>query len=403
MAVDGLYLVTICSFSATIIVATSFEADPLQQAFLLVDLLKAEYARAKENSLLRSKQFLHYPTTNADLPTCPIKNETKIKPYVPLDGRRAADPLIFNNLTPNPKIRRKTTLLKSRRLEYDDAFGPHPGGIDPGTLTSTQETSRAVTSTTSTPSTDIEVTTTTLVTRVSTITSGTSSTKTTFASTHPTNLASKRVKLSKKMPPLKPAKDKVKLLHKKPTRDPIMDQVASEIIHEMRDSTPTTIKYAFYSPPLLTAKTERYTRYIYVVKVCPHRGTILIRSCQWRHSFTILERPVGRACPAAQESQNTLPHQYNSTLTICCCLSKCKIASHIKMRHNNNVDRGTIVKVAQLNRPKHLRSTPLPQATSCGGGDADASVRVRRTRGPYCRGARTTQRGEMRERKRGGV
>lgn len=54
---------------------------------------------------------------------------------------------------------------------------------------------------------------------------------------------------------------KKKMSHKKrPTsRDPVMEQVASEIVNEMERNT--KMKLPFYSAPLLTAKTERYTRF----------------------------------------------------------------------------------------------------------------------------------------------
>ncbi|XP_045531459.1 uncharacterized protein LOC123718739 [Pieris brassicae] len=242
-------VIALCIFSVAPARCTSSESEALQQAFVLVDLLKAEYARLnKQNSFLRAG----VPLSTPEQPTCPTTQRPANNDHsFTLDGGSLAVPfrrILLNNLTPDSANNmRKQSRLKSRRLEYDDMFGPHPGEEPTERTSQTQPTSTLPTSSSASPTpppTKVEIT----IPTVSEVAQHLSTRPSIdFEQTRKAKIeGNKAVKL--------------KLSHQKPTsRDPVIEQVASEVMNEMKDRT--TSKFKVEIAPLLTAKTERYTRF----------------------------------------------------------------------------------------------------------------------------------------------
>ncbi|CAG4955013.1 unnamed protein product [Colias eurytheme] len=259
MALFRWEVVAWCGVLAAALAAGSQE-DPLQQALLLVDLLKTEYARVKGENIILRKRELKFQSS-VDDETCPPTEPTDtVSPIA--DGRRSGVQH-GNLLTPHPVASRRK-LYKSRRQDYEDAFGPHPGGDIPKSTTTTTTSPKTETTKQTSTSMSISITSSTSESPKSKIytTEEHSSAIITQQSFH-TKLENP---VKNELPPKKLGFKKVGLSHKKAftktTRDPVMEQVASEIMNEMKDSkTPKLKKYAFYSAPLLSPKTERMTKF----------------------------------------------------------------------------------------------------------------------------------------------
>ncbi|XP_047524600.1 uncharacterized protein LOC125062610 [Pieris napi] len=228
---------------------SSSESEALQQAFVLVDLLKAEYARLnKQNSFLKAG----VPLSTPEQPTCPTTQRPANNDHsFTLDVGSIGVPSrrLLNNLTPGSAYNiQKHSRLKNRRLEYDDMFGPHPGEEPKVPTSPTQPTSILATSSSASP--------TPPPTREES-TSLTASEVTQHLSTR----SSIDYEQTRKAKTEGNKAIKLKLTQqKKPTsRDPVIEQVASEIMNEMKDKTISTFKVEI--APLFTARTERYTRF----------------------------------------------------------------------------------------------------------------------------------------------
>ncbi|XP_045510051.1 uncharacterized protein LOC123705351 [Colias croceus] len=294
--------------------AGSQEADPLQQALLLVDLLKTEYARVKGENIILRKRELQF-RSSVDDETCPPTEPTDtISPIT--DGRRSGVQH-GNLLTPHPVVSRRK-LYKSRRQDYEDAFGPHPGGDIP----------KSTTTTTTSPKTET-TTKQTLTSKSISITSSTSqSPKSKIYTTeeHSTAIITQQsfhTKLENpvknELPPKKLGFKNVGLSHKKAftktTRDPVMEQVASEIMNEMKDfKTPKVKKYAFYSAPLLSPKTERMTKFenftrgtMRIHQSCRAAGSALSPNCFSLYTFSRWGRAAAERAPAAVRRRRPAP------------------------------------------------------------------------------------------------
>ncbi|VVC89794.1 unnamed protein product [Leptidea sinapis] len=214
-------LVSICLVDITNVATEYTDQDLLQQALLLVDLLKAEYSRVqKENIILRIKlghcRNYSYQTANR---------------------------------VPN-----------RRQLDYEDGFGEHPNS----TLSTATDSSKATTKNTSTvattaTSTPAKASTPSTKPFLSSFTPPTSLSTTIL--TPPNTQSSKSASNpQEKVQTSKSTGTKVKLRWSKtssPTntekyrtvaissatenprsRDPVMEQVASEIVNEVKDFSP---------------------------------------------------------------------------------------------------------------------------------------------------------------------
>ncbi|XP_045490224.1 uncharacterized protein LOC123690588 isoform X2 [Pieris rapae] len=203
----------------------------------------------KQNSFLRTGVAVSTP----EQPTCPTtKHPANNDHSFPLDGGSLAVPsrrLLLNNLTPGSANNAwKRLRLKSRRLEYDDMFGPHPGEKHKEPTSQAQPTSigrptsNLATSIPPPPLAESTILTASEVTHLSTRSS-----------------IDYEQTIKAKIEGHKAVKLKLTNQKKPTSRDPVVEQVASEIMNEMKDKTNSKFKVEI--APLFTAKTEPYTRF----------------------------------------------------------------------------------------------------------------------------------------------